>query len=138
MKFRWLLFLVLLLFTCTPVLNTGEGPESPQPGEPSAPDLNTGPDADCVVLLTPENGVVIPYGGDLLTFSFTPMEGIEIYHLNILTPVGKLVTFELDGTRAERILSTFTVPGENSWYVEALTEKREVLCTSESFTFIAE
>jgi hypothetical protein len=65
------------------------------------------------------------------------VEGVEIYHLNILTPVGKLITFELDSTSADRIISTFTMPGGNSWYVEALNENREVVCTSEVFSFVA-
>ena len=89
----------------------------------------------CTEPLLPEDGAEIPYGADLMTFAFTEIEGIALYHLNIQTPSGHLITFELDDTQVERIISTFTEPGENTWYVEALNDDREIICTSDSFTF---
>ena len=89
----------------------------------------------CTEPLMPEDGAEIAYGADLMTFAFTEMEGIALYHLNIQTPSGHLITFELDDTQVERIISTFTEPGENTWYVEALNDDREIICTSDSFTF---
>ncbi|MCP4138883.1 MAG: hypothetical protein GY755_01075 [Chloroflexi bacterium] len=89
----------------------------------------------CTEPLMPEDGAEISYGAHLMSFAFTEMEGIALYHLNIQTPSGHLVTFELDGTQVERIISTFTEPGENIWYVEAINDDREIVCTSDSFTF---
>ncbi|MBT3338716.1 MAG: hypothetical protein HN855_10630 [Anaerolineae bacterium] len=90
----------------------------------------------CTQPLIPEDGAKTPYGADLLmTFSFTPMEGVELYHLNVLTPSGNLVTFELEDTQAQRVISSFTEPGDIIWNVEALNDKGEIVCTSDSFSF---
>ena len=89
----------------------------------------------CVEPLLPENGIEIPYDSGIMTFSFTPMEGAELFHLNIMTPSGNLVTFELEEPGADRIITTFTMPGENPWYVEAINDEGEIICMSKRFTF---
>ena len=122
-KYRWLVLLILLAILFGVAFCKEEASE-PIP-------------IICTEPLLPVDGAEIPYKSGIMTFSFTPMEGAELYHLNILSPSGKLVTFELEGPGADRIISTFTIPGENPWYVEALNNDREIICTSDTFTFFA-
>ncbi|GAB4424084.1 MAG: hypothetical protein Kow002_13640 [Anaerolineales bacterium] len=151
-----LLLIVLMLAACTPatqapIESPADAPpaqaeivptatEVPETQAPSVPQENAGAPSEeivCPTLLTPENGLVLPYSANILTFTFTPVEGAEIYLLSIETPVEKLITFQVENTLVERNLSTFTIPGENRWYVEVIDQNREVLCISEAFTFFA-
>ena len=152
-----LIFIGLLLASCTPETPTQEGqvdivevateapvteiPATQEPvftEEPIATEsptevLTEAPPA-CVALLTPANGVEIPPVGKV-TFSWTPMDEAGKYVLNIILPSGEIVPFETDQTFRDRYMEAFITGGEYQWQVIAQDANGSKICVSEIFFF---
>lgn len=99
--------------------------ETPVPTEPP----NEAP-LVCVELLTPEDSIEI-YPIGKVTFSWTPMDEANLYHLNIILPTGASVTFETDGATRDRYMAAFGMAGEFRWNVTALNADGEEICSSD-------
>ena len=88
----------------------------------------------CVTLLTPINGVEIPPVSKV-TFSWTPMDEVGKYILNITLPSGSIVPFETDQTFIDRYMEAFVDGGEYQWQVIAQDLEGTEICVSEISTF---
>ncbi len=88
----------------------------------------------CVTLLSPVDGVEIPPVGKV-TFSWTPMDEVGKYILNIILPSGNVVPFETDQTFRDRYMEAFTDGGEYQWQVVAQGKDGNKICVSEIAKF---
>ena len=107
--------------------------EEPVATEPPIEEPTETPIA-CVILLTPINGVEIPPVGKV-TFSWTAMDEVGKYVLNIILPSGEIVPFETDQTFRDRYMEAFGAGGEYQWQVVAQSKDGSEICVSEIAKF---
>jgi len=157
-KVAILVFFSILLFSCAPATPTQEedvivevATETPtdkaqivqEPTateEPLATEIPTETPTEtplaCITLLSPVNGAEIPTVGKV-TFSWTPMDEVEKYVLNITLPSGEIVSFETDQTFRDRYMEAFVAGGEYQWQVIAQDTNGNEICISKVVTFVA-
>ncbi|MCE9645352.1 MAG: hypothetical protein K8S20_05075 [Chloroflexi bacterium] len=151
-KVAILVFISILLVSCAPATPTQEdkiveiatteeivteAPTTQEPittEEPIVTEEATKTPIACVTLLTPTDGSEIPPVGKV-TFSWTPMNEVGKYVLNIILPSGEIVPFETDETFYDRYMEAFVAGGEYQWQVVAKDTNGSEICVSEVSTF---
>jgi hypothetical protein len=154
-KIAILVFISMLLVSCAPATPTQEddvvevatketvteATATPEPLATEKPTPTVQPTETptetpiaCVTLLSPESGVEIPPIGKV-TFSWTPVDGADIYVLNIILPSGNVVPFETDQAFHDRYMEAFAAGGEYQWQVIVQDTDGSQICVSEVAKF---
>ncbi len=108
---------------------TVEPTESPVPTESPTPT-----EISCFKLLTPENGVKLPYIGKV-TFSWESMPGAASYKLEITIPTGQVISFDTNNTSRDQYLEAIKMAGLFQWQAVAFDSTSAVICVAEPFIF---
>lgn len=88
----------------------------------------------CLTLLTPSDGVEFPATGRV-TFSWSPVNDVVFYALNIMSPSGETVSFETKEPVRALYLEALPAAGTYQWKVIAEDRKRNEICSSALATF---
>jgi len=88
----------------------------------------------CFKLLNPPKGAYLQTTGKLY-FEWDPLEGAEIYVLDISAPYGRKQQFESSVPTVMRWLDTLPSAGPYTWQVTALDANGEVMCIEGPYDF---